>query len=160
MLDGERQLQQLQTLGRMMIAGRRRCRCRYIGVGPSYMRASDSGTCKWGSNVTRVRNDARGPYQRPQPRLVTRNSTFHLPPDSAPLMGKRSGASSRDQVYPGNCFDAPFRRLRCSRCGDRAASSHRMECCSVSRRAGFCAPPVLEYIYVTKEEAVGITRDQ
>lgn len=31
-------LQQLQTLGRMMIAGRRRCRCRYIGVGPSYMR--------------------------------------------------------------------------------------------------------------------------
>lgn len=40
----------------------------------------------------------------PGPRLVIRNSTFHLPPQTFRV-------PCRDQVYPGNCFDAPFRRL-------------------------------------------------
>ena len=40
----------------------------------------------------------------PGPRLVIRNSTFHLPPQTFRV-------PYRDQVYPGNCFDAPFCRL-------------------------------------------------
>lgn len=127
-----------------MVAGRRRCRCRCRVYRCRARRicASDFETRKWGSNVTRVRNDARGPYQRPPPRLVTRNSTFHLPPDSA-AHGETFRAPCRDQVYPGNCFDAPFRRRRCSRQGTVASSRIGMlQHPSWSRVLRLCRPPI------------------